>query len=58
MSSKEGVEAWMREIQGKPLPSSIQLPPLGVASHRVDPKAARAKRSQRKAARRARKKNR
>jgi len=58
MSSKEGVEAWMREIQGKPLPSSIRLPPLGVAPHPVDPKAARAKRNQRKAARRARKKNR
>jgi hypothetical protein len=58
MSSTEGVEAWMREIQGKPLPSSIQLPPLGVANHPMDPKAARAKRNQRKAARRARKKNR
>ena len=54
MSSKEGVEAWMREIQGKPLPSSIRLPPVGIAPHRVDPKAARAKRNQRKAARRAR----
>jgi hypothetical protein len=58
MSSTEGVEAWMREIQGKPLPSSIQLPPLGVAHQRMDPSAARAKRNQRKAARRARKKNR
>jgi hypothetical protein len=58
MSSKEGVEAWMRETQGKPLPSSIQLPPLGVAHQRMDPSAARAKRNQRKAARRARKKNR
>jgi hypothetical protein len=58
MSSKEGVDAWMRELQGKPLPSSIQLPPVGVAPHRMDPKAARAKRNERKAARRARKKNR
>jgi hypothetical protein len=58
MSSKEGVEAWMREIQGKPLPSSIRLPPVGVAPHHVDPKAARAKRNQRKAARKARKKSR
>jgi hypothetical protein len=58
MASKEGVESWMREIQGKPLPSSIQLPPVGVAPHRTDPKAARAKRNQRKAARKARKKNR
>ncbi len=58
MSSKEGVDAWMRELQGKPLPPSIQLPPVGVAPHRMDPKAARAKRNQRKAARRARKRNR
>ena len=58
VSSQEGVEAWMREIQGKPLPSSIRLPSLGVAPRRVDPKAARAKKNQRKASRKARKKNR
>jgi hypothetical protein len=26
MNTKEGIEAWMRSMQGKPLPDSIQMP--------------------------------
>lgn len=56
MSSQKGIDAWMREMSSKPLPASIQLPPLG-APGRADPTAARAKKKQRKAARKARKRN-
>lgn len=56
MSSKQGFEAFMRETQGKPLPTGFPLP--GPPSRRPDPAAAQAKRRQRKAARSARKKNR
>jgi hypothetical protein len=59
--SKEGIEAWMREVQGKPLPPSVRLPfsgmDLGMTPRPAgsrDPK----KKNQRKAARKARKKNR
>jgi hypothetical protein len=58
MESKDGIEAWMRTMQSKPLPSSVQLPPLVAAARPVDPAAARAKKNQRKAARKARKRNR
>jgi len=54
MQSKDGVEAWMQSIQGKPLPPSIPLPCLPPPSSK---KAARAKKDKRKAARKARKKN-
>ena len=55
--SKEGIEAWMRQVQGKPLPPSVRLPFDGIEARpagRRDPK----KKNQRKAARKARKKNR
>jgi hypothetical protein len=78
MSTKEGLEGWMHEVQGKPLPASMNFPslmagaeagfeiskPEGVeacslgAPRRADPKSARLKKEQRKAARKARKKNR
>jgi hypothetical protein len=55
MQSKEGIEAWMQSIQGKPLPPSIPLPGL----QRPTPnKATKAKKDKRKAARKARKRNR
>ncbi len=57
ISTKEGVEAWMRELQGKPLPPSISLPGMPArlaASHA----AQRAKKDKRKATRKARKKTR
>jgi len=59
--SKEGIEAWMREVQGKPLPASVRLPfsgmDLGMAP-RLASSLDRKKKNQRKAARKARKKNR
>lgn len=58
MGSKEGIEAWMRVMQSKPLPASAGLPSLGATSRPADQAAARAKKDQRKAARKARKKNR
>jgi hypothetical protein len=55
--SKEGIEAWLREVQGKPLPASVRLP-----FERMEPQTAsgldRKKKDRRKAARKARKKNR
>ncbi len=55
MQSKEGIEAWMQSIQGKPLPPSIPLPGLPQPSSK---KATKTKKDKRKAARKARKKNR
>jgi hypothetical protein len=55
--SKEGIEAWMREVQGKPLPPSARLPFEGMAP-RIASSLDRKKKNQRKAARKARKKNR
>ncbi len=55
VETKEGIEAWMRDLQERPL--SIGTPPLGRAPSAA-PKAARAKKDKRKAARKARKKNR
>jgi hypothetical protein len=58
MDSKEGIEAWMRSVQSQPLPASIRLPSLGVPSRPADKAAALKKQNQRKAARKARKRNR
>ena len=55
IQSKDGIEAWMQSIQGKPLPPSIPLPGLPQPSSK---KATKAKKDKRKAARKARKKNR
>jgi hypothetical protein len=56
MQSKEGIEEWMRSIQGKPLPPSVRLPMDGVVTARSGRHDDRKK--QRKAARKARKRNR
>jgi hypothetical protein len=59
MDSKAGIEAWMRAMQGKPLPPSIGSPSFGAPAPRaIDKDAARAKKNKRKAERKARKKNR
>jgi hypothetical protein len=63
MQSKDGVEAWMQSIQGKPLPSSIPFPGLGAPQPPPPPppppkRSAKAKKNKRKVARKARKKNR
>jgi len=55
MQSEEGIEAWMKSIQGQPLPPSIPLPGLPQPSSK---KPTKAKKDNRKAARKARKKNR
>ena len=52
MSTQEGIEAWMRIVQSQPLPSSA------APSRPLAKAAQRAKKNQRKAARKARKKNR
>jgi hypothetical protein len=57
MDSPEGIEAWMQSIQGKPLPPSIHIPFLDLPQA-GGKKAAKAKKSKRKATRRARKRNR
>ncbi len=53
MQSREGIEAWMESVQGKPLPSSGPSPSPG-APQRSSKKAAKAKKDNRKAARKAR----
>jgi hypothetical protein len=59
MGSQEGIEAWLRAIEGQPLPASVRLPsPLASAASRPARGAARAEKDKRKAARKARKKNR
>lgn len=55
MSSKEGIDAWMQSIQGKPFPPSIPLPRRAPP---VPQKVAEARKERRKAARKARKKSR
>lgn len=55
MRSKEGFEAWMQAVQDEPLPPSIRLPGLPQPSSR---KATKARKDKRKAARKARKRNR
>ena len=55
IDSREGAEAWMREVQGKPLPSFIQLPLLpGPAPRRVDTAAESAKKTKRQARKKSR----
>lgn len=59
MDSKAGIESWMRTMQGKSLPPSVQFPSFGApAPHTIDKSAARAKKDKRKAERHARRKNR
>lgn len=59
IGSREGAEAWMREVQGKPLSPSIELPEIPRPPPRaVDPAAERARKNKRKAEKKARKKNR
>ena len=56
VSSKQGVEAWMHEIEGKPLPPSIHLPSIpGAPPRAVDPEVERAWKNKRKAEKKARK---
>jgi hypothetical protein len=57
MTSQQGIDAWMRESSSKPLPASVQAQGLGARS-RPAAEAARAKKKQRKAARKARQRNR
>ena len=57
MQSKEGIEAWMRQVQGKPLPPSVRLPIDGMKPRPAGNRDRKTK-NQRKAARKARKKNR
>ena len=57
MSTQKGVDAWMQQVSSKPLPDSFPLP-FGVPARpatRADPSA---KKKQRKAAKKARKRNR
>jgi hypothetical protein len=59
--SKEGIEAWMRKVQVKPLPPSVRLPFDGMdlgMTPRIAGISDRKKKNQRKAARKARKRNR
>ena len=59
MDSKAGIESWMRTMQGKSLPPSVQFPSFGApAPHTIDKSAAQAKKDKRKAERHARRKNR
>jgi hypothetical protein len=53
MDSKEGIDAWMRVMQSRPLPASIGLPFPGAPARTADKAAARKKQNQRKAARKA-----
>jgi hypothetical protein len=57
MESREGIEAWMRSVQGMPLPPSVRLPSLGLPLP-ASKKAAKAKKNMRKAARKARRRKR
>lgn len=58
VDTPEGLAAWMNTVQSRPLPASVNLPSLGALARPVDKAAARAKKKQRKAVRKARKKNR
>ncbi len=57
VDTKEGIEAWMAQAQDRPRPAGFSLPGA-LPVQRRDPAATRAKKNQRKAARKARKKNR
>lgn len=58
LDSKEGLEAWMRTMENQPLPASVRLPPASGARRVGMTAAGKAKKNQRKAARKARKKSR
>jgi hypothetical protein len=58
METQGGVETWMRRMQAGPLPASELLSPLNTPLRRLNPAAHAKKKKQRKAARKARKKNR
>jgi len=58
MDTKEGIEAWMQAAQGMPLPPSVRLPSLGEPPPAARKAEAKAKKNKRKAARKARKRNR
>jgi hypothetical protein len=59
MTTKAGIEAWVKELAGKPLPESIWRDPPNIAPPaRHAPADAAARRNRRKAERKARKKNR
>jgi hypothetical protein len=58
MNSEDGIEAYMRVMQSRPLPASVRLPSPGAPTRPADKAAVRAKKNQRKAARKARKGNR
>lgn len=57
MQSEEGLDTWMRSVEGEPLPSSIFIPGRD-ASAPSSRQGAKAKKDKRKAARKARKRNR
>lgn len=56
MQSREGIEQWIRSIQGKPLPASVRLPTDGLVGARSGRHDDRKKK--RKSSRQARKRNR
>lgn len=58
MDTKEGIDAWMRIMQSQPLPASVRSSSSGAPSGPADTAAARAKKNQQKAARKARRRNR
>jgi hypothetical protein len=57
METREGIEGWMRALQGKALPPSPSMSVAGTGAPQLK-KAAKAKKDKRKAARKARKRNR
>ena len=57
MSSQKGIDAWMQQVSSRPLPDSFPLP-LGVPARPVGKADAAKKKQQRKAAKKARRKNR
>ncbi len=58
MESKEGIEAWMRAMQAQPPPASVRLPSVVDGPRPIGATAARAKKTARSAAGKARKKRR
>ncbi len=57
MKSKEGIDAWMRQASSMPLPDSFPLP-FGIPARPASHTDASAKKKQRKAAKKARRRNR
>lgn len=58
MNSREGIETWMRAVEGKRLPESVPMPPVDPPLAQTSKKTAKTKKKKRKAARNARKRNR